>query len=92
MAQDQIIGSYVHIPGKPREQHALFMLRRIASLVKPIMSKGGYKVGRLVEFYPAQKSLLGISTVSYTLLQRREEKRRGLINYIVCVGWKRLER
>ncbi|CUS10202.1 unnamed protein product [Tuber aestivum] len=61
MTQDQIIGTYVHIPGKPREQHALYMLRRIASLVKPIMSRGGYKVGCLAEFYPAQKSLLGLN-------------------------------
>jgi len=86
MTQDQIIGTYVHIPGKPKEQHALYMLRRIASLVKPIMSKGGYKVGCLAEFYPAQKSLLGISTIPHTIA----EKRRGLI--ISCVGWERLKR
>ncbi|CAZ85996.1 unnamed protein product [Tuber melanosporum] len=61
MTQDQIIGTYVHIPGKPREQHALYMLRWIASLVKPIMNKGGYKVGCLAEFYPVQKSLLGLN-------------------------------
>ncbi|PWW78779.1 WLM-domain-containing protein [Tuber magnatum] len=64
MTQDQTIGTYVHIPGKPREQHALYMLRRIASLVKPIMSQGGYRVGCLAEFYPAQKSLLGLNVNS----------------------------
>ncbi|RPB00842.1 WLM-domain-containing protein [Choiromyces venosus 120613-1] len=70
MTRDQVVGTYVHIPGKPREQHALYMLRRIASLVKPIMSKGGYKVGCLAEFYPGQRDLLGV----FSFLAREVER------------------
>lgn len=62
MAQGQLIGSYVHMRGKPREQHALFMLRKIASLVKPIMQRQGFKVGCLAEFWPDENNLLGMLT------------------------------
>ncbi|RPB10174.1 WLM-domain-containing protein [Morchella conica CCBAS932] len=61
MASKQLIGSYVHIREKPREQHALLMLRKIASLVKPIMVSRGFTVGCLAEFYPAQHNLLGLN-------------------------------
>lgn len=64
MAQGQLIGSYVHMREKPREQHALFMLRKIASLVKPIMLQWGFRVGCLAEFWPDQKNLLGTLTTS----------------------------
>jgi hypothetical protein len=35
------------------------MLKRIASLVKPIMRARGWKVRELAEFYPQQQNLLG---------------------------------
>lgn len=60
MVQGQLIGSYVHMREKPREQHALFMLRKIASLVKPIMQQRGFKVGCLAEFWPDENNLLGM--------------------------------
>jgi hypothetical protein len=37
------------------------MLRRVASLVKPIMKNRGMRVSSLAEFFPAEKNLLGIN-------------------------------
>ncbi|KAH8899316.1 WLM-domain-containing protein, partial [Thozetella sp. PMI_491] len=37
------------------------MLKKIASLVKPIMRARGWKVGELAEFYPDQQNLLGLN-------------------------------
>lgn len=37
------------------------MLRKVASLTKPIMRRRGWKVGTLSEFYPHQRNLLGLN-------------------------------
>jgi hypothetical protein len=58
---DPLISEYSHEKHRPREKEALFTLRKIASLVKPIMRARGWKVGTLSEFYPDQKNLLGMS-------------------------------
>lgn len=52
--------SYRHLRELARADEALHTLRKIASLVKPIMRARGWKVGELCEFYPAQQNLLGI--------------------------------
>lgn len=58
---DALIGSYTHLPNLPRAPDALLMLRKIASLVKPIMRKRGWRVGTLAEFIPDQDNLLGVN-------------------------------
>lgn len=59
---DPLISEYQHDKSKPRESEALFMLRKIASLVKPIMRQRGWKVGILCEMYPRDKpNLLGLN-------------------------------
>ncbi|KAI9835185.1 MAG: hypothetical protein M1819_002555 [Sarea resinae] len=55
------ISAYEHLKGKPREAEALKTLRKVASIVKPIMRQRGWRVGVLTEFYPREKNLLGIN-------------------------------
>lgn len=59
--RDPLIYSYTHLREFRREQEALHTLKKIASLVKPIMRARGWKVRELAEFYPSQHSLLGES-------------------------------
>ncbi|KAL9629364.1 MAG: hypothetical protein Q9164_006913 [Protoblastenia rupestris] len=58
---DPAIATYQHEKSRPREAEALHMLRKIASLVKPIMRQRGWKVGVLTEFYPQERNLLGLN-------------------------------
>jgi hypothetical protein len=56
---DALIGSYEHLTSMSRAADALHTIRKIASLVKPIMRKRGWHVRILSEFYPDQQNLLG---------------------------------
>jgi hypothetical protein len=58
---DALIREYTHMREMPDEAYALNTLRKIASCVKPIMRKRGWKVGTLSEFYPDQNNLLGLN-------------------------------
>ncbi|KAG0652285.1 DNA-dependent metalloprotease WSS1 [Hyphodiscus hymeniophilus] len=58
---DALVFEYSHLKGLPREKEALHSLRKIASLVKPIMRARNWKVGTLAEFFPDQQNLLGIN-------------------------------
>ncbi|KAL9099588.1 MAG: hypothetical protein Q9163_004932 [Psora crenata] len=58
---DPAIAEYQHEKSRPREAEALHMLRKIASLVKPIMRQRGWRVGVLTEFYPEERNLLGLN-------------------------------
>ena len=61
MEHDPVIGEYEHEKFRPREAEALQTLRKVASLVKPIMRQRGWKVGILTEFWPPEKTLLGLN-------------------------------
>jgi hypothetical protein len=56
---DALVFEYSHLKELPREKEALHSLRKIASLVKPIMRARNWKVGTLAEFFPDQLNLLG---------------------------------
>lgn len=58
---DPSISEYQHEKHRPREKEALHILRKIASLVKPIMRQRGWRVGILTEFYPTETNLLGLN-------------------------------
>ncbi|KAJ5887529.1 hypothetical protein N7495_007570 [Penicillium taxi] len=62
--QDTLILEYRHEKKRPRESEALLILRKVASVVKPIMRQRSWRVGALCEFYPGQKNLLGINVNS----------------------------
>ncbi|KAJ5210919.1 Zinc finger RanBP2-type [Penicillium cf. griseofulvum] len=61
---DPLISEYRHEKKRPREAEALLILRKVASLVKPIMRQRAWKVGALCEFYPQQRNLLGLNVNS----------------------------
>ncbi|WVQ80572.1 hypothetical protein IAT38_002677 [Cryptococcus sp. DSM 104549] len=56
-----LIGRFEHLPNRPRSDEARPLLEKIASQVKPIMAKRGWKVGTLGEFLPGNPALLGIN-------------------------------
>ncbi|KAI1818203.1 WLM-domain-containing protein [Poronia punctata] len=61
---DPLILSYSHLANFPRADEALRILKRVASLVKPLMRARGWKVGQLTEFYPVNTGhaiLLGLN-------------------------------
>ncbi|KAI1445917.1 WLM-domain-containing protein [Annulohypoxylon stygium] len=58
---DPLVFSYVHLATFPREKEALHILKKVASLVKPMMRARGWRVGQLTEFYPEQHNLLGLN-------------------------------
>lgn len=58
---DPVVSEYEHEKFRPREAEALQTLRKVASLVKPIMRQRGWKVGILTEFWPPEKNLLGLN-------------------------------
>ncbi|KAJ5780337.1 Zinc finger RanBP2-type [Penicillium paradoxum] len=61
---DPLISEYRHEKKRPRESEALLILRKVASLVKPIMRQRAWRVGALCEFYPQQRNLLGLNVNS----------------------------
>ncbi|RVX72494.1 hypothetical protein B0A52_03684 [Exophiala mesophila] len=68
---DPLVGQFEHLSDKRRANEALELLKRIASLVKPIMRQRGWRVGILGEFYPADISLLGMNTNHGEMIQLR---------------------
>lgn len=58
---DPAVSEYQHERSRPREAEALQTLRKVASLVKPIMRQRGWKVGVLTEFFPSERNLLGLN-------------------------------
>ncbi|KAF1959300.1 WLM-domain-containing protein [Byssothecium circinans] len=58
---DAHFDAYEHLKHLPRDGDALHMLRKAASMVKPMMRKRGWKVGTLAEFLPDEPQLLGLN-------------------------------
>ncbi|KAF2836274.1 WLM-domain-containing protein [Patellaria atrata CBS 101060] len=58
---DAHFDNYEHMKHLPREAEALHTLRKVASMVKPIMRKRGWKVRTLCEFLPQERNLLGLN-------------------------------
>lgn len=58
---EPLFNTYEHLAGLPRSDAALTMLRKVASIVKPIMRKRGWRVQVLAEFLPAEQNLLGLN-------------------------------
>lgn len=59
---DPLVTQYQHEAHRPRADQALHSLKKIASMVKPIMRRRSWRVGVLAEFYPAESNLLGLNT------------------------------
>lgn len=56
---DAHFDTYEHLDQLPDQKTALTLLRKAASLVKPIMRKRGWKVDTLGEMLPPDARLLG---------------------------------
>ncbi|GHJ84331.1 hypothetical protein NliqN6_0733 [Naganishia liquefaciens] len=56
-----LINRFEHLAKKPYSEKAEQLLLKVASLVKPIMVKHGWKVGTLAEMFPDNPSLLGLN-------------------------------
>lgn len=59
---DPLVGQFHHLTSKPRPDEGLHILKRVASVVKPIMRVREWRVGTLAEFYPQDANLLGLNT------------------------------
>jgi hypothetical protein len=70
---DSLVGGYSHLKDLPREKEALHTLKKIASLVKPIMRARGWRVGELSEFFPNEQNLLG-------KCKKKKEEKKGRRN------------
>ncbi|KAL1919316.1 uncharacterized protein VTP21DRAFT_2009 [Calcarisporiella thermophila] len=55
-----LVGS-VRTLNKDKEAEAQSILKRIASQVKPIMKRRGWRIGALSEFYPKNPNLMGLN-------------------------------
>lgn len=58
---DPLFATYEHLAGQDRSDAALLMLRKAASIVKPIMQKHNWRVKVLAEFLPQEQNLLGLN-------------------------------
>lgn len=58
---DPAIHSFTHLNHYPRQDEALHLLKRVASLVKPLMRARAWKVNSLSEMHPEQANLLGLN-------------------------------
>ncbi|KAM5443607.1 hypothetical protein MferCBS31731_001380 [Microsporum ferrugineum] len=58
---DPLVSEYQHEKHRPHEAEALTTLRKVASMVKPIMRQRMWRVGTLCEFYPSTQNLLGLN-------------------------------
>lgn len=57
---NDLVKEYKVLAKKPRHDEALQLLKRLASQVKPILSKHSWTIKNLVEFFPTNPNLLGI--------------------------------
>lgn len=58
---EPLVNNFEHLSDKRRADEALQTLRKIASLVKPLMRQRNWRVGTLAEFYPPENNLLGLN-------------------------------
>jgi hypothetical protein len=58
---DSLIGDVQALKKKPKYDEGLTLLKTIISHVTPIMKARSYRVGKVSEFYPGNKNLLGIN-------------------------------
>lgn len=58
---EPLVNNFEHLSEKRRAGEALVKLKKIASLVKPLMRQRNWKVGTLAEFYPGEANLLGLN-------------------------------
>lgn len=68
---DPLVLSYSHLAQFRRADEALTILKKVASLVKPIMRNRGWTVRELAEFYPNETNLLGVHALGCIALSQQ---------------------
>ncbi|KAF9011078.1 WLM domain-containing protein [Cyathus striatus] len=68
---DIFIQSFTHLNDRPHAERALHILKRIASLVKPIMRKRNWVLPVLSEFFPDSPNLLDVNSGQKILVRLR---------------------
>jgi hypothetical protein len=58
---EPLVNNFEHLSDKRRASEALEKLKKIASIVKPLMRQRNWRVGTLAEFYPGEANLLGLN-------------------------------
>lgn len=58
---DALVLEYQHDRHRPQEDRALWLLKKVASLVKPVMRNHGWRINTLCELYPSDRNLLGLN-------------------------------
>lgn len=58
-ANTSLVQAFTHLKNKSKPDEALALLKRVASLVKPIMTNHGWSLPCLAEFFPTNPGLLG---------------------------------
>lgn len=71
---DALVSEYSHLQKFSRSDEALQKLKKIASLVKPIMRARNWKVGVLAEFYPDTQNLLGRNSLLACNIQAKSSR------------------
>ncbi|RBQ69560.1 hypothetical protein VDGD_06814 [Verticillium dahliae] len=71
---DALVQAYSHLADFPRAGEALTTLKKVASLVKPIMRARRWRVGELAEFYPEQHNLLGRRLFFFACMFKEEKQ------------------
>jgi hypothetical protein len=69
MSTDIWVLSYEHLKGHPRSDQALLFLQKVASRVKPIMRKHGWRLPVLAEFFPDSQNLVGMYSCLFSFLE-----------------------
>ncbi|KAH6917106.1 WLM domain-containing protein [Coprinopsis sp. MPI-PUGE-AT-0042] len=59
MAANSFVLTVTHLEGRPNASHALDLMKKAVSLVRPIMRKHGWILPKLGEFFPDDPNLLG---------------------------------
>ncbi|KAF6754332.1 WLM domain-containing protein [Ephemerocybe angulata] len=70
-ASNTFVLSITHLKDRPNEKHALELLKKVVSLVKPIMRKHGWVLPELAEFFPGQQNLLDVNGGQKIMLRLR---------------------
>ncbi|EFI28710.1 hypothetical protein CC1G_13736 [Coprinopsis cinerea okayama7 len=72
MAHNNVfVKTITHLKDRPNADHALELLKKTASLVKPIMRKYGWILPELSEFYPDNPNLLDVNAGQKILIRLR---------------------
>jgi WLM domain len=59
MTKNSFVLSVSHLQDRPNADHALDLLNKAVSLVRPIMRKHSWMLPKLAEFFPEDPNLLG---------------------------------